>query len=326
MLTTLAAIQLIPGAAAQNPVWLNQLLTEADAAIKSWCKRDIEFTSYPGNATNGVGDTGYYSGMNEPTITMRQYPIALPQTTIAADSDGADVSATTVNVGSTTGFPTTGTFTVVLSSTINPVNPGAAAITYTGKTSTTFTGCTTQSTGTLATGQAVWGIAVWFNQAGYGGQAPGAFSNQTLLTIGQAYMIPTKRIVGGTAADMAGLLTMIGGQSLFGGFGWGGNQWGGYSNNKLSANRLPSWPQGYQNIRVAYAAGYPTIPPDLAYACQMLVEFMIRVLPYGGLLQSEHIGSYGYSLIQQNAKGQLPQLGTLSTTLSLYRDWAGGGN
>ncbi len=321
MLTTLAAIRLIPGAAGQNPVWLNQLLNEADAAIKSWCKRDLEFTSYPGCATNGVGDTGYYSGLNEATINLRQYPVALPQTTIAAGSNGADVSATTVNVGSTTGFPSTGTFTVILSTP----NPSAAAITYTGKTATTFTGCTTQSTGTLATDQQVWGVAVWFNQAGFGGQAPNAFANQTLLTIGQSYMIPTRRVVGGTAADMSGLLTMIGGQALWGGTGWGGN-WAGYQNNKLSANRLPSWPQGYQNVRIAYAAGYPTIPPDLAYACQLLVEFMIKNLPYGGLLQSEHIGSYAYSLIYGGAKGQIPQLGTLATTLSLYRDWAGGGN
>ncbi len=325
MLTTLAAIQLIPGASAQNPVWLNQLLTEADAAIKSWTKRDLEFTSYPGTAVNGVGDTGYYSGMNEATIPLRQYPVALPLTTIAAGSDGQPVSSGTINVVSTTGFPAAGTFTVCLG---NASSPTAAAITYTGKTSSTFTGCTTTNTGTLATGQQAWGIAVWFDQVGYGGQSPTAFQNQTLLTIGQAYMIPTKRVVGGTAADMAGLLTLIGGQALWGGFGWGGSNWGGsgYNDSKLSANRLPCWPQGYQNIKVAYSAGYPTIPPDLAYACQMFVEYAIRTLPFGGNLQSQTLGAWSWTVMAQAMKGQIPDLASMAMTLARYRDTTIGGN
>lgn len=322
MLTTLGAIQLIPGAAGQNPVWLNQLLTEADAAIKSWTKRDLEQTNYPGAATNGVGDSGYYSGLNEPTITIRQYPIILPQTTVAAGSDGDELPQSAINVASTTGFPSAGTLTICLG---NSSSPNAAAVTYTGKTLTTFTGCsvaTTGSTGTLATDQQVWGIAVWFNQTGYGGQSPTAFTNQTLLTIGQAYMVPTKRIVGGQAADMAGLLTLIGGQGLWGGWGFG---WG-QNNNKLSARQLPGWPQGYQNIKVAYTAGYSTIPPDLAFACQSLVMWMVLNLPKGGILSEEHIGAYGYSLLHGAAKGQIPELGGIARTLATYRDLALGAN
>lgn len=64
-------------------------------------------------------------------------------TTIAAGSNGATLPQATIHVASTTNFPDRGSFTV-----------GGETIAYTGKTSTTFTGC---SGGTLAmsTGQAV---------------------------------------------------------------------------------------------------------------------------------------------------------------------------
>ena len=295
MLTTLANLQLIPASPPTNPVWLNLLLTEADAAIKQWVGKDLEWTSYPGSGANSpvFGDSGFYSGQDRPDIVLRQLPVLLPQTTIAVGSNGAALPQSTVNVTSTTGFnPNGGTFTVVFQPS---TNPNAAAITYTGLTSTTFTGCTTQSTGTLATGQALFGIAVWFNQQGYGGQAPQAFSNQTLLTPGQAYMIQTTREYpcpgGSVPGGGAGLLRRLGNQAFYGtGFPYSFGDWG--RNAKLSAQPLPPWPPGYQNIQIAYQAGYPVIPADLSYACQLLVSYMVLNLPYGGLLQSIHWEQY----------------------------------
>ena len=66
-------------------------------------------------------------------------------TAVASGSNAVALPAATINVGSTTGFATSGQFTV-LSST------GAQQITYTGKTGTSLTGCT-GGTGTLYTGQ-----------------------------------------------------------------------------------------------------------------------------------------------------------------------------
>ena len=63
-------------------------------------------------------------------------------TTLTANLAKAD---TTITVASTTGFPTTGTIAVGNLSESDPFGPGfitAEEITYTGKTSTTFTGCT----------------------------------------------------------------------------------------------------------------------------------------------------------------------------------------
>ena len=69
-------------------------------------------------------------------------------TTITAASNGVSASSGTYNVVSTAGFPNSGTFVVVDN------GQGGETITYTGKTSTTFTGCTGGS-GTLQTGQVV---------------------------------------------------------------------------------------------------------------------------------------------------------------------------
>jgi hypothetical protein len=333
MLTTLAACQLIPTTPAPNPVWLNQLLVEADAGVKKWCKLDLEWSSYPGVVSGGIGDGGYYSGVNQPTVQIRNLPVLLPQTTIASGSNNQQLPQGTINVASTNGFnPNGGTFSIVLISGNVSQNPSCAAVTYTGLTSTTFTGCSTVSTGTMQTGMGVWGIAVWFDQNGLGGQYPNAFANQTLLTPGQGYFLPTRRMVplasGSVPADFSGMLTMAGYQALWGG-GFGG--WGAYGggqggNVKLSARQLPSWPQGYQNIKVCYQAGWPVIPADLSYAVQMLVAWMVTNMPTGSALQSMTLGSYSFSLLAQNAEGQLPQLGNLSSMLSHYRDLALGGS
>lgn len=65
-------------------------------------------------------------------------------TTITAGSNGASLPQATINVTSTTGFPTSGTIYVF-------TNQGTQTVTYTGVTGTTFTGCTGGS-GTMSTG------------------------------------------------------------------------------------------------------------------------------------------------------------------------------
>lgn len=65
-------------------------------------------------------------------------------TTIAVASNGASLPQATINVASTTGFPSSGTIYVYTSS-------GTQTVTYTGVTGTTFTGCS-GGTGTMSTG------------------------------------------------------------------------------------------------------------------------------------------------------------------------------
>lgn len=324
MLTTLSALNLLPNLRAVNQQWLLQLLNEADASIKSWCKRDLELTSYPGSATNGVGDSGYYVGMNRAEIVLRQYPVLNPQTTIASGSNNVALPTSVINVQSTSGYnPSGGTLPIYLGTS---GNANSTSFTYTGLTSTSFTGCTGGS-GTLQTGQQVGSIAVWFDPQGGGGQYPGSFGAQTQLTQGLAYTLPTTRSYGGTAAAERGCVTRMGFQAL-----WSAGCWGGWNGRdaKLSVRQVPVWPDtgGQQCFKVAYLAGYPTIPPDLAYACQYLVEYMVRTMPVGGNIQTEHLGAYSYSILAAAGRGSVadPELGSISRSLAKYRDNALGGN
>jgi hypothetical protein len=75
-------------------------------------------------------------------------------TTTAASSNGVSLPAGTINVASTTGFPSSGQFLRVASSTSTLAT---TTVTYTGITGTSFTGCTGGS-GTLATGDVVYKI------------------------------------------------------------------------------------------------------------------------------------------------------------------------
>lgn len=58
-----------------------------DSAVKDFLDRDIEVTTYPGAATSGQGDSGYYSGNGSRYLTVRQYPIRTV-TTIHEDASG----------------------------------------------------------------------------------------------------------------------------------------------------------------------------------------------------------------------------------------------
>jgi len=76
-------------------------------------------------------------------------------TTIAAGSNNVALPTGTINVASTTGFPTSGTLRVVSRTSASATSPPSVqVIAYTGTGATTFTGCT-GGTGTMFTGDAV---------------------------------------------------------------------------------------------------------------------------------------------------------------------------
>jgi len=91
--------------------------------------------------TNGTGNTSAGGSV------FTAFSPASNYTSITAGSNGASLPQSTINVSSTTGFPTSG-YVYVTTST------GFQVVTYTGTTGTTFTGCT-GGTGTMSTGNAV---------------------------------------------------------------------------------------------------------------------------------------------------------------------------
>lgn len=56
----------------------------------------------------------------------------------------------------------------------------------------------------------------------------------------------------------------------------------------------PRWPEGKDNIEVAYTGGFSTIPADLKMAMYLLVDQLFAASGKGGVLESESIGEYSY--------------------------------
>ena len=108
--------------------------------ISGYVKWTTETVPYTASATEAVLMSAYYKG---DVIAARGEKV-FKSTNSSTLLDGAVLAGdTTLTVDSTTGFPSTGTLII-----------GTEQITYTGITSTTFTGCTRGANGTTAVGYA----------------------------------------------------------------------------------------------------------------------------------------------------------------------------
>lgn len=315
MLCTVEDVLAIPGmnnTPARPTAWLNTLIGAADAHIKSWCKQNLELSAY----------TEYYNGTGNQDIIVREMPILLGQTTLAAAMDGLTLPQSTITVASTAGFnPGLGGGT---SDALRNPPPGFsvrtgvntyAFVTYTGTTSTTFTGCS-GGTGTLDTDyDDVFSPVVWWDPGGYWGQSPDAFAQTTQLVLGGNYAVPLGQATTRRLAKR-GLIRRLGGP----GQGFVGFYPEHYHSGKLAARRLPVWPRGDGCIKVAYSAGYAPYTRELrelTYCCAMLVAQMIRIQPTGVDLSSESMGNYSYSA---KAAFDQPEMGEVRRVLAMYRE------
>lgn len=182
------------------------LMTDyVDAAIKKWLGRDIEQTTYPGAATGGTGDSGFYSGTGTSRLILRQRPVR-SITSIYVDASGR-----------------------------------------------------------------------W-------GQNPdGSFATATLLTAGTDYALDLDAYNGSANVSMKGIVVRI------------GNVWPAlrtYNRGWITPGVEPQ--RG--NIKVAYVAGYSSVPSDIVQAAALWVSHIRNIQPKGGTLSSESLGSYSYSL------------------------------
>jgi hypothetical protein len=134
--------------------WL-ALAPTADAGAGSYTVTDAHITngspiltSASANNTQGFSVTDFARTVTGSGIPSGTTILRIPSTTILSASDGAALPQSTINVADTSDFAIAGTFGVV-------VGDGSfETITYTGKTLTTFTGCTGGS-GTMAANGAV---------------------------------------------------------------------------------------------------------------------------------------------------------------------------
>jgi hypothetical protein len=122
----------------------------------------LSSSSAPDYQLTASGGTGSYtyssSGTLPPGIVLASNGLFVgtqSPTTVSAASNGVVLSHKefTINVASTAGFPSSGTLVIL-------TGGGQASVSYSGLTATSFTGCTTRYTYTLATGDVVYGEGV----------------------------------------------------------------------------------------------------------------------------------------------------------------------
>ncbi len=148
------------------------------------------------------------------------------------------------------------------------------------------------------------------------GQRSGSFGSTTVLEKGVIWTLRLDGNVSSTNYGKSGSLVCLQGNQLlmpsdlfYGGvWNWG---WGAA---KLSTPQVPIWPPGAGILKVTYDYGFAVIPDDLQLAVAMAVAIFNNSAQYGGVVTSESLARYSYSL-QIDA-----QFGTVRQLLSRYRD------
>ncbi len=152
---------------------------------------------------------------------------------------------------------------------------------------------------------------VWFDASGLFDENPdGSFTTASLLVYGTDYILPFDGCLPGTTTPCcyAGCIERTRGA------------WPlcySYVPGMLTRQTVV----GQGNIKIAYTAGYPqtAIPQPIRSAVCMLTAFIRRSAKYGGgMLSSESLGAYSYSLVGPQA-GQYPELGSIRGMIAPYR-------
>lgn len=306
MLTSVDQVLLMPGMSGCSipSNWLSSIVQAADAAVKKYCKRDLELRSYE----------QYYDGNAARDIILKQFPVWMGNSTLDASMDGLTLPQATITLASTSGFapgpPSGNNFLTARKASIQVGVSTWTTISYTGISGSSLTGCS-GGTGTLSTGNRVTQPIVYFQPGAYAGQAPDSFGDNTIIVLGNQVMVKVDNAEGNQSER--GTLRRIGGSgAAFVGF-FPENFYSG----KLAAYRQPFWQRGDLNIKVCYTAGYDSIPYDLQHATNMLVALMARITPAGANLSSQNLGGYAYSVLMNPEN---PDSGDIRRLLAPYRE------
>lgn len=129
---------------------------------------------------------------------------------------------------------------------------------------------------------------VRIDAGGYRGHGTDAFNSDTIQTLGEDWIPETLDANEGNQ----GILIALGG----------------------------CWPCGIGNIKVAYTAGYATIPQEIINAVHALTGELWTMAGKGGKVKSETLGQYSYDLAMGEAlKGTDAEIMTARQTLAAYR-------
>lgn len=155
-------------------------------------------------------------------------------------------------------------------------------------------------------------IAVYVDNSGrFGANPDGAFAASTLLVYGTDYVLQFDGCLPGTSTlcSSRGILERVGGY-------WSNRS--AYVPGQISGQSI----DGMGNIKVAYTAGFPTVPHDVRLAICSIAAYVRRNADKGGAITSESLGGYSYSLASAAAGGAFPELGSARATVVKYREVA----
>ena len=86
----------------------------------------------------------------------------------------------------------------------------------------------------------------------------------------------------------------------------------------LSYYSGPYWPLGIGNVKVTYNYGFSTIPDDIKLAVETAMALILKSVKTGGLVSTESLGDYNYSLSTGLARDSV--FGDVRQLLANYRD------
>lgn len=223
----------MPSTNTSQDTYLQVYVDQASRAFLSEIGRDIVQTNYPAAATDGQGDSGYYSGNGTSKLRLRQYPVIAAGLTVYVDNSGR-----------------------------------------------------------------------------FGANPDGAFdSSSTLLTYGTDYVLQLDGCLPGTSTkcSYSGILERVG--TIW-------PQRAQYTPGQISLQPI----DGLGNIKVAYTAGFPTVPNDIQMAVVTIAAYIRRCADKGGPISSESLGGYSYSLASGAMASTMPELGSVRQVVNKWRE------
>lgn len=280
---TVKALLGISAASVAEDAWLDALRDHAEVIVKEYTARDFERQNY----------TEYYDGTGTRYLTLRQRPVT-PVTRAATRTSGSTL---------VTGLTDTADLLVGMAVAGTGIPAGTTVAALTSATSVTLSAAVTAS----GTSTLVFGLAAWSDWTGYHGHNPtGAFAATTALTFGTDFGLDFDK--GGTTSR-SGLLIRF------------DTSWSELDYRGRPGVLLQEPGASFGSVKVAYTAGYQTIPKDIQAAVAYLVAFLKRTMPLGADVHSERIGGYSYELVPfMLRRSEQPELGTARQLLSRYKE------
>ncbi len=286
--------------------WFTYLVPAACAAVKAYCKRNLESAAY----------TEYASGKDTQPLALRQRPITTLTLTGTLTNTSPTVTGLSSTAALTVGLAVSGTG--IPSPSVQPTTHTTVIASIDSATQITLSANATANGAQSLT----FGTAISLDPGGYFGKGKSAFALATLLTEGLDWVgeyAPDGTIRSGNVLRLGG---GIAGSTLNAIWPW---EW---RKGSLTARMPPVWPAGLGNIKAVYLAGLGsgpvaangTLPEDLTAAANMVVGYLRRSLPQGGAVENEALGQYNYTLAGRLGLQQAPELGEARQLLSRYRE------